>query len=366
MIILPFSIVLGDITRISTDAIVNAANNSLLGGGGVDGAIHRAAGPRLLEECRTLGGCETGEAKATKGYDLPAKYVIHTVGPIWQGGGRGERELLYSCYRRSLEIAEKLGCESIAFPLISAGVYGYPADQARAVATEAIRAHLENSDMDVKLVLFTKTAFRISGTDYDNIKEYVAAGMPLADGGLAAEAFRCAEVNDLVEASNRFHFFGKPKAKAAPREADIMGAAPAAAAKLNEEACEVCEDLSLEEYMNTKDESFSQALLRLIDENGMTDVQAYRAANIDRKLFSKIRSDIDYKPKKQTAVAFAFALHLDLKETESLLAKAGFSLSDSLKFDRIVKYFIINGKYDIFAVNEALFAFDQTLIGTSV
>ena len=359
---MPFNIIRDDITRVKCDAIVNAANPSLLGGGGVDGAIHRAAGPELLAECRTLGGCDTGDAKATKGYKLPCKYVIHTVGPVWQGGNEHEQELLVSCYRRAMELALSLGCESIAFPLISAGVYGYPTEDAITTAAGTIRQFLAEHDMDVTLVMFDRTAAAISRSLYDSIAEYID------------DAYSDARSDSL----NRTRFEGMAGAMSAPSavkggKSGLFGRLKKPEKKKNtaeavpmmttaEDACE-SRDESLESYLASRDESFSEALLRLIDEHGLTDSQTYRKANIDRKLFSKIRTDRSYKPKKQTVLAFAIALELSLPETLSLLSKAGYTLSDSLKFDLIVKYFISRGSYDIFEINRALFAFDQTLIG---
>ena len=338
---MPLQIIRDDITKVRCDAIVNAAKNSLLGGGGVDGAIHRAAGPELLAECRTLGGCETGQAKITGGYALPCRYVIHTVGPIWQGGGHGERELLESCYRASLTLAREHECRSVAFPLISAGVFGYPKDQALRVAVDAISAFLlENDDMTVFLVVFSPTPYLLSKKLFADVRSYIDDHYVDTHYDACAERMRSMRLRETMN-------FAAPMA-AAPAEGayDDAGAFP-----------------GLDRRLAHMDESFSQMLLRKIDEKGMTDAACYKKANIDRKLFSKIRSDPLYKPSKQTAIAFAIALELDLDETRELLMKAGFALSPASKFDVIVEYFIRKGNYNIFQINEALFVFDQNLLG---
>ena len=323
---MPLQMVRNDITTMKVDAIVNAAKNSLLGGGGVDGAIHRAAGPELLEECRTLGGCPTGQAKITKGYRLPASYVIHTVGPIWQGGNHGERELLISAYRSSLELALEYGCQTVAFPLISSGAYGYPKDQALKVAVDTIGDFLLCHDMTVYLVIFDRAAYTIGGKLFSNIAAYID--------------------DHYVDEHTQSH--RDMSLEAEPMEAQLWCASA---------------PLSLDEALGQLDESFSQMLLRKIDERGITDAQCYKKANIDRKLFSKIRSDIHYKPSKPTAMAFAIALELPLDEAWELLQKAGFAFSHASKFDIIVEYFIAHQNYNIFEINEALFAFDQSLLG---
>ena len=338
---MPLQLVRNDITDMKVDAIVNAANETLLGGGGVDGAIHRTAGPKLLHECRTLGGCRIGQAKITRGYRLPAKYVIHTVGPVWQGGGHGERELLISAYRSSLELAVKYHCESVAFPLISSGVYGYPKDQVLRVAVDTIGDFLLQHDLTVYLVIFYRASYTIGGKLFANIAAYI-------DDRYVEE-----HSDLLLEQNRRAQFL----ARSLPLFESDAAVAPVAAPSKAVPA-------SLEDALGQIDESFSQMLLRKIDEKGMTDAQCYKKANIDRKLFSKIRSDIYYKPSKPTALAFAVALELPLAEARDLLQKAGFAFSHASKFDIIVEYFIAQENYNIFEINEALFAFDQSLLGS--
>lgn len=334
---MPFQIIRHDITKIECDAIVNAANETLLGGGGVDGAIHSAAGKGLLEECRTLGGCKTGEAKITGGYNLPCQFVIHTVGPVWHGGFFGEKSKLESCYLKSLELAKENGCESVAFPLISAGAYGYPKDKALRVAINTISSFLLENDMLVYLVVFDRNAFNLSSKLFNDVKEYIDNNY--VDENLNVRN-RCRKIESSVEYVCDSY-----------EEKSLMSASTPYAA-------------SIPDFSFELDESFSQMLLRKIDEKGMTDSECYKKANIDRKLFSKIRNDVNYKPKKSTAIAFAIALELNLSETEDMLRKAGFALSHSNKFDVIIEYFIRNRNYNIFEINETLFAFDQNLLGT--
>jgi O-acetyl-ADP-ribose deacetylase (regulator of RNase III) len=321
--IMPLELIRDDMTKVHADAIVNAANSSLLGGGGVDGAIHRAAGRELLAECRTLGGCETGQAKITKGYKLPAKYVIHTVGPIWRGGNKNEEKQLADCYKNSLALATENSLESIAFPLISAGAYGYPKDKALKTAISVIGEFLLSNDMMVYLVVFDKAAVTLSEKLFSSIKQYIDDRYVEEHPG----RYRPEERHIVKEQHiPKEYFMEEPmlpsKEEPGPRKKGKR---------------------SLDDLVKHMDETFSQMLLRLIDEKGMTDAETYKKANIDRKLFSKIRNDINYKPGKPTAIAFAIAfaiaLRLNLDETKDLLLKAGLALSNSSKFDIIIQYF---------------------------
>lgn len=546
---MPFEIVRNDVTRMAVDAIVNAGNNLLADGGGVTGAIYRAAGPELGPACAALGGCATGQAKITPGFRLPARYIIHTVGPVWQGGGHGEEALLRSCYLRSLELARAHQLESVAFPLISAGIYGYPRAEAVRVATGAIRDFLlaDDGDMLVYLVVFDRESFEISGklqtqiaafiddryadarrneerraqydmnlyppdlfdlfgegplerwtpvpgapdpdeelagffsesqmhpfdpgltpstgepagpslsgTDWDDLfapepgesdappargaprfregdapshgapRFRQSAPMPdaprdAAPGDAAPPAHAAPgrretgdamlpEAQTLTPGADPFWSGGwpfspgpehvSPKARrrgflsgfAAPRKKTPRDTAapdgkkltappedelertlaplPSAAAPrrdFSEAPLNAPEKraapASLEDALKMLDESFSAMVLRKIDERGMTDPECYKRANLDRKLFSKLRADNGYKPKKQTALALAIALELPIAETRELLMKAGYALSHSDRADVIVEFFIQRRCYDIFEINAALYSFDQVPLG---
>lgn len=331
---MPLQIIRNDITKMDVDAIVNAANSALKMGGGVCGAIFNAAGVwELQKECDLIGGCETGNAVITKGYKLPGKFIIHAVGPIWNGGKNDEEKLLKSCYEESLNLAKKYKLESIAFPLISSGIYGYPKKEAFKVAVNAIQSFLLENEMMVYLIVFDKCAVEISEKLYTTIEKYIDD--KYVDENEQNKEYRV--LNEVYDFPDELFLSEMTQSKKYSK--------------------------SLEDMVSQLEGTFSQMLLRLIDEKEMTDVETYKKANIDRKLFSKIRTDKFYKPRKTTALALCIALELNLDQTKDLLKRAGYALSHSNKFDIIVEYFIEQEIYDIFEINETLFAFDENLLG---
>jgi len=364
---MPLFVIRNDITKMQVDAIVNAANTGLRAGGGVCGAIFNAAGAdRLQEACDELAPIKTGDAVITKGYSLPAKYVIHAAGPVYRDGTHGEEELLRSCYVKSLDLAKKHGCESIAFPLISSGIYGYPKDEALVVATDAIAGWLMKNDMDVSLVVFDKAAFSLSHELLGAVKVFIDENYvdeqniiyshkrpPERDGSVTFEALGSVRPELSVDAN---HAPKRDKADRAPKRADFLSVAESPMPGYGLKGATA-------DMLGKLDEPFSNTLLRLIDAKGKTDTQIYKRANLDRKLFSKIRTGKGYMPSKKTVVALAVALELTLPETRNFLERAGFALSHSLLFDVIVEYFISRKKYDIFEINNILFEYDQQLLG---
>ena len=355
---MPFEIVRNDITRMRVDAIVNAANNSLLGGGGVDGAIHRAAGPQLLEECRALGGCKTGEAKLTRGYRLPCKYVIHTVGPIWRGGSEGEEALLAACYRNALAIARQQGCDSVAFPLISAGVYGYPKDQALRVAATEIERFLQEADMMIYLVAYTRDAIVPDARLFGEVAAYIDDVYVREHRDFDREARRSQYLRDGAPRGvpDPGSLFRRPHREDNARNETVFSEA-------NVERLTALQSDVPEDAQSRTAETFSEMLIRKLEEKGMSDMACTARANVDNRLFGKIRNNAGYRPAKQTALAFAIALELSLEEARELLVKAGFSLSHGDKRDIVVEYCLINGHYNVTGINEILFKLDLQPLG---
>lgn len=341
---MPLQIIRNDITKMHVDAIVNAANKELRPGGGVCGAIHKAAGPQLAGECKLLGGCETGHAKATYAYNLPCKYVIHIVGPVWHGGTYGEKEALISCYKESLALAKEKGCESIAFPLISSGIYGYPKKEAFKVAIDTISDFLMENEMNVFLAVFNKECLNVSKSLFANIEEYIDEHYVDEHSEEYSRRLRQLEEYELITPQIDYN-------------------AKEQAINIEVKACAPVIDSNLDQWLDQIDESFSEMLLRKIKERGMTNADCYIAANIDKKLFSKIKSNKEYIPKKTNVLALAIALKLSLEETQELLMKAGMALSHSDRFDLIVEYCIVHRMYNVHDVNQVLYHYDQPLLG---
>lgn len=342
---MPFEIMRQDITKLSVDAIVNAANTHLQQGGGVCGAIFAAAGAAKLQAaCDAIGHCDVGHSVITPGFALPARYVIHTVGPVWQGGGHQEEVLLKSCYRTALQLAVDHQLESIAFPLISSGIYGYPKDQALRVATQAIREFLATpeQDLSVYLVVFDRQAVVLSEALQGRIARYID------DQTVELHERR----RDISNRPDRNEY---PIPDLADRDIITLSSYELGAPLSS----------TLDDHLNHLDETFNQRLLRLIDEKGLTDVVVYKRANLDRKLFSKIRSDVHYQPKKATALALGIALELSIEEMRDLLETAGYALSKSNRMDLIIAFFIDESRFDIDEINETLFAYELPVLGAS-
>jgi O-acetyl-ADP-ribose deacetylase (regulator of RNase III) len=320
------------------DAIVNSANPRPIVGLGTDSRIHEKAGPELLAARKKIGPIPMGRAAITPAYRLHAKYVIHTVGPVWDGGSYGEEDLLRSCYDRALKLALEYGCRSVAFPLISSGNYGFPKDKALQIAISAFSAFLPEHEMQIYLVVFDRTAFRLSEKLFQKVASYIDENYVDA----------CETMAFAAEREKRPSF--RRNARICESRAVMEYACPKA--------------MSLEDMLKQEDAGFTETLLKLIDQSGKKDSEIYKKANISKQHFSKIRNNPHYKPTKPTAIALALALELDLEQTKDLIGRAGYALTNSSKFDLIIRYFIENRQYNVVEINCVLFEHDQSLLGS--
>lgn len=346
---MPFLIIRNDITKMNTDAIVNTANPKPVVGTGLDKAIYQKAGwDELLMARKEIGVLEVGEVAVTPAFALAAKYIIHTAGPVWQGGKHDEENLLRACYKNALSLAQEKKCKSIALPLISTGNYGFPKERAFKIAVDAIKAFLLENEMLVYLVVFDKDSAHVSQKLFADVKSYVDERYVKA----SLEDEYCCEKSECTKFSVR-SFDRSIKSYSAKTYSLPTGTL----------ACNKAVERKLEDLLANLDDTFSEALLKWIDTKNLSDPEVYKRANVDRKLFSKIKNNKNYKPSKNTAIAFALALELNLDETKDLLGRAGYTLNHCYKFDVIVEYFIRNKNYDIMELNEVLFAFDEQLIG---
>lgn len=327
---MPLEIVRNDITKMVVDAIVNTANPLPRVGSGTDFMVHQAAGPGLLKDRLKIGNIEVGNAAITKAHRLHAKYVIHAVGPSWNKATGQEEALLRQCYDRSLALAVEYGCQSIAFPLISSGNYGCPKDKALQIAISAFTGFLTDHDLQIYLVVFDRAAFQLSEKLFHAVNSYIDEHFvdvcEKAAYTMEEQFARCAPPRQMA-----------PCTAAAP---------------------------SLQDILKQEDAGFTETLLNLIDQRGLKDSQVYKKANLSKQHFSKIRNNLHYRPTKPTALALALALELDLKATRDLIGRAGYALTNSSKFDLIVRYFIEQGNFNVVDINLALYEFDQPLLGS--
>ena len=352
---MPFEIVRNDITMMCVDAIVNTANPRSVIGAGTDSRIHEVAGPRLLEARQLIGSIEVGHAAITPAFNLNAAYVIHTVGPVWLDGKHDEEMLLRSCYENSLNLAVQHGCQSLAFPLISTGNYGFPKDKALQIAISVFSAFLLEHEVQIYLVVFDRDSFKLSEKLFQSVASYIdeyyvdshdSCRDYLQENRRRIRRRREMEICECTEASEEMPMVGAVE--------ELRPCAPMATSKA----------MSLEDMLRHTDAGFAETLLKLIDKTGKKDSEIYNRANVSRQHFSKIRNNPDYRPTKPTAIAFAIALELDMEQTMDLIGRAGYTLTNSSKFDVIIRFFIESENYNMMDINTALFEFDQNLLGT--
>lgn len=341
---MPFEIVRNDITQMTVDAIVNTANPRPVIGLGTDSMIHEKAGPDLLLARQAIGPIGMGCAVITPAFRLHAKYVIHTVGPVWDGGSYGEESLLRNCYDNSLKLAVEHGCQSIAFPLISTGNYGFPKDKALQIAISAFSAFLLGHEMQIYLVVFDRTSFRLSEKLFQGVANYIDEHYVDTCTVAPEERRPRPHRRQNTKISESSAFFGV-----------MPPCAPMAAPKA----------AALEDILKQADAGFTETLLTLIDKSGKKDSEIYKKANISKQHFSKIRNNPGYKPTKATALAFAIALELDIAQTQDLIGRAGYALTNSSKQDLIVKFFIEQRNFNIVEIDIALYEFGQGLLGSA-
>jgi len=346
---MPFEIVRNDITKMHVDAIVNPTNSNMFGVAGVDGSIHKVEGPWLREETAKMGTLEPGKSVLTKAFHLPAGHIIHTVGPKWKDGNNGEEAVLRSCYKTALELAKKEGFESIAFPLIASGTFRCPKDVALNTAVRTIGEFLLFNEMTVYLVVFDKKAYQLSEDLYASVEAYI-------------------DDHYIEEQYNNAHYSDEPRRERQYLENEYQELVYNEEARVYSNKVERSSRIkpkkkSLDDVINHLDESFSEMLLRLIDEKGLKDPEVYKKANVTKQTFSKIRNSSQYSPTKQTALAFAIALKLNLDEAKDLLLKSGYALSKSSRFDVIMSFFLESENYDIYEINAVLFNFNEKLLG---
>lgn len=382
---MPFQIVRNDITKMHVDAIVNTANPMPGYGAGIDSAVYEAAGKdKLLAKRHEIGAIDRGTSVITGGYNLPAKYIIHTVGTAWQGGKEGEEDIIRSCYRSVFKVASKNDISSLAIPLLASGSYGFPKGIALRIALSEIEAFMSGSDMDVYLMVFDEKAVSISSELYGDIDEYINDNyvdeknrVEYPDPyGNNERAIRESEsfAGGLASIGAVPRFLKANKAEKKKKKGSNKKAESIEATFENEEemlSSDMClsapileEERSLDDVVNNLDKTFMELVFSFADAKGLTDVEVQKKANLDRKAFSKLKCGTTKNPSKSTALALAVALELDLDDTKDLLSRAGLALSPCSKQDVIVQYFIEKEAYDIYEINVALFEHGEQLLGT--